>query len=55
MELAQGIKDSLEEAWFETVDSILKDTVWDISSKLGIEPYVAQIIQEAAKRDTELK
>ena len=34
LELAHGIKDSLEEAGFETVDSILKDTVWDISSNL---------------------
>jgi hypothetical protein len=51
--LAQGIKDSLEEAGFNTVDSILKQAPLDISIKLGIEPYVAQIIMEAAKRATD--
>jgi hypothetical protein len=51
--LAQGIKDSLEEAGFNTVDSILKEAPLDISVKLGIEPYVAQIIMEAAKRATD--
>ena len=51
--LAQGIKDSLEEAGFDTIDSILKEAPLDISIKLGIEPYVAQIIVEAAKRATE--
>jgi hypothetical protein len=53
LELAQGIKDSLEEAGFHTADSILKETPSDISSKLGIEPYVVQIIKEAAKKTTE--
>jgi DNA-directed RNA polymerase subunit M/transcription elongation factor TFIIS len=52
LRLAQGIKDSLEEAGFHTVDSILKYTSSDISNKLGIDPYVAQIIKEAAKRAT---
>ena len=51
--LAQGIKDSLEDAGFDTVDSILKEPSLDISNKLGIEPYVAQIIKDAAKRATE--
>ena len=51
--LAQGIKDSLEEAGFDTVDSILKEAPLDISNKLGIEPYVAQIIKEAAKEASE--
>lgn len=50
MELAQGIKDSLKEAGFDTVDSILKWAPSDISNKLGIDPYVAQIIKDAAKR-----
>jgi hypothetical protein len=52
VELAQGIKDSLEEAGFHTVDSILKYAPSDISNKLGIDPYVAHIIKEAAKRAT---
>lgn len=50
LELAQGIKDSLKEAGFDTVDSILKWAPSDISNKLGIDPYVAQIIKDAAKR-----
>jgi hypothetical protein len=52
LELAQGIKDSLMQAGFDTIDSILKNTPSQISNKLGIEPYVAQIIMEAAKRAT---
>ena len=52
LELAQGIKDSLMQAGFDTIDSILKNTPSQISNKLGIEPYVAQIIKEAAKRAT---
>jgi hypothetical protein len=51
--LAQGIKDSLEEAGFDTVESILKEAPLDISNKLGIEPYVAQIIKEEAKKASE--
>jgi hypothetical protein len=50
LELAQGIKDSLEKEGFHTIDSILKEPASDISNKLGIEPYVAQIIKDAAKR-----
>jgi len=47
--LAQGIKDSLVQAGFDTIGSILKESPSDISNKLGIEMYVAQIIKEAAK------
>jgi hypothetical protein len=50
LELAQGIKDSLNEAGFHTVESVLKETSLDISNKLGIDTYVAKIIREAAKR-----
>ena len=53
LKLAQGIKDSLKEAGFDTVDAILKDDPSDISNKLGIDPYVAQIIKDAAKRAIE--
>ena len=52
LELAQGIKDSLEEAGFDAVDSILKEAPLDISNKLGIDRYLAQIIREAAKKAT---
>jgi hypothetical protein len=51
LELAQGIKDSLMQAGFGTIDSILKNTPSQISNKLGIEPYVAQIIMEAAAKE----
>jgi hypothetical protein len=53
LELAQGIKDLLEEAGFDTVESILKESPLEISNKLGIERYLAQIIKEAAKKATE--
>jgi hypothetical protein len=43
----------MEEAGFDTVESILKEVPLDISNKLGIEPYVAQIIKEAAKKASE--
>lgn len=52
LNLAQGIKDSLEKAGFHTVDSIFREAPLDISSKLGIDTYVAKIIKEAAKRAT---
>jgi hypothetical protein len=52
LELAQGIKESLKEAGFHTVNSILKEDLSDISDRLGIDPYVAHIIKEAAKRAT---
>jgi hypothetical protein len=51
--LAQGIKDLLEKAGFDSVESILKEALLDISNKLGIERYVAQIIKEAAKNANE--
>ena len=54
LELAEGIKDLLEEAGFDTVDSILKEAPLDISNKLGIDRYLAQIIKEKqAKKSTE--
>jgi hypothetical protein len=53
LELAQGIKDLLVEAGFDTIDSILKEAPLDISNKLGIDRYLAQIIKEAAKKSTE--
>jgi hypothetical protein len=53
LELAQGIKDLLVEAGIDTVDSILKEAPLDISNKLGIDRYLAQIIKEAAKKSTE--
>jgi hypothetical protein len=50
LELANGIKDSLINAGFTTVSFILKSTTTDISEKLGIDLYVAQIIFEEAMK-----
>jgi hypothetical protein len=50
LELATGIKDSLTKAGFTTIDFILSSTATDISKKLGIDLYVAQIIFEEAKK-----
>ena len=50
LELASGIKDSLIEAGFTTIGFICKSTSTDISEKLRIDLYVAQIIFEEAKR-----
>ena len=50
LELATGIKDSLIKAGFTTISVILSSTTTDISKKLGIDLYVAQIIFEEAKK-----
>ena len=50
LELATGIKDSLTKSGFTTIDFILSSTTTDISKKLGIDLYVAQIIFEEAKK-----
>jgi hypothetical protein len=50
LELASGIKDSLTNTGFTTINIILSSTTTDISKKLGIDLYVAQIIFEEAKK-----
>ena len=50
LELATGIKDSLTKSGFTTINCILSSTTTDISKKLGIDLYVAQIIFEEAKK-----
>jgi hypothetical protein len=50
LELASGIKDSLTKAGFTTISIIVSSTITDISKKLGIDLYVAQIIYEEAKK-----
>ena len=50
LDLATGIKDSLIKAEFTTISLILNSTTADISEKLGIDLYVAQIIFEEAKK-----
>jgi hypothetical protein len=52
LELASGIKDSLIKAGFLSVSSILNSTTTDISNKVGIDPYIAQIILEEARKVT---
>ena len=50
LELATGIKDSLTKSGFTTINCILSSTTTDISKKLGIDLYIAQIIFEEAKK-----
>jgi hypothetical protein len=50
LELATGIKDSLTKSGFTTINFILSSSTTDISKKLGIDLYVAQIIFEEAKK-----
>jgi hypothetical protein len=52
LELASGIKDSLIKAGFLSVSSILNSTTTDISNKVGIDLYIAQIILEEARKAT---
>jgi hypothetical protein len=52
LELADGIKDNLISSGFSTIKSILESTSSDLSSKIGADQYVAQIILEEAKRFT---
>jgi hypothetical protein len=52
LELANGIKDTLISSGFSTIKSILESTNSDLSSKIGVDQYVAQIILEEAKRFT---
>jgi dihydroxyacetone kinase DhaKLM complex PTS-EIIA-like component DhaM len=52
LELATGIKDALLGAGFCTIESILNNTTSDISSKVGVDLYVAQIIFDEARRVT---
>ena len=50
LELASGIKDSLVRAWFLTLESLLSSSIADLSSKVGIDLYIAQIILEGARK-----
>jgi|Kansoi400Nextera_1026152.scaffolds.fasta_scaffold25337_1 hypothetical protein len=52
LELATGIKDALIGAGLCSIESILNNTASDISSKVGVDLYVAQIIFEEAQRVT---
>jgi hypothetical protein len=52
LELADGIKDVLDNAGFSTIKSILECSTSDISNRIGVDQYVGQIIFEEAKRVT---
>jgi hypothetical protein len=50
LELADGIKETLINEGFSTIKSILKCSAPDISSRIGVDQYIAQIILEESKR-----
>ena len=50
LELADGIKDALVDTGFLTIKSILSSTTSDISRRVGVDLYIAQIIFQEAKR-----
>ena len=52
LQLADGVRDALINAGFSTIKSILGCTTSDLSTKIGVDQYVAQIIFEEAKRIT---
>jgi hypothetical protein len=48
--LAEGVRDALVSGGFSTIKSICKSTTSDISTRVGIDQYIARIILEEAKR-----
>jgi hypothetical protein len=50
LELADGIKLALVKSGFPTIKSILENAASDISHKVGVDLYIAQIILQEAKR-----
>jgi hypothetical protein len=50
LELADGVKDALKNAGFITIKSILGESATDISEKVGVDLYIAQIILKEADR-----
>ena len=50
LELASGIKDSLVRAGFLTIESILNSSTTELSNKVGVDLYIAQIILQEARR-----
>jgi hypothetical protein len=49
LEIADGLKDALIQSDF-TIESILKRGPSEIASIMGIDPYIAEIIFNAAKK-----
>ena len=50
LELVSGIKDSLVRAGFPTIESILASSITDLSNKVGVDLYIAQIILHEARK-----
>ena len=50
LELASGIKDSLINAGFLTIESILNSSIADLSNKVGVDLYIAKIILQEARK-----
>ena len=50
LQLADGVRDALINAGFSTIKSILECTTSDLSNKIGVDQYIAQIIFEEAKK-----
>ena len=50
LDLADGIKETLINAGFTTIKSILECSASNISTKIGVDQYIAQIILEESKR-----
>ena len=50
LQLADGVRDALINGGFSTIKSVLECTTSDLSNKIGVDQYVAQIILEEAKR-----
>jgi hypothetical protein len=50
LELADGVKDALKNSGFLTIKSILDKSATDISDKVGVDLYVAQLILQEAER-----
>jgi hypothetical protein len=54
LELADGVRDALNNAGFSTINSILECSTSDISNRIGVDQYIGQIIFEEAKRVKEM-
>lgn len=50
LQLADGVRDAVINGGFSTIKSVLECTTSDLSNKIGVDQYVAQIIFEEAKR-----
>jgi hypothetical protein len=50
LELADGIKETLINAGFSTIKSILECSASNISTRIGVDQYIAQIVLEESKR-----